>query len=96
MFAHAPEHHNRIGCPIVGEYKVDDNLTFVFCFFVSVDRIGLHDGAGFVFYADKENLSEVTARRDKHADELLQHIQEQGKAGGTMIIEPHEEKNRNL
>jgi len=96
MFARTPKGHDRIGCPIIAEYRVDDNLTFVFCFFISVDQIGLRDGAGFVFYADKENLAEVMERRDKHADDLLQHIREQGKAGGTVILEPHEEKDRTI
>jgi len=96
MFKRAPKEHDRIGCPVVAEYRVDDDLTFVFCFFITVDLLGLQSGTGFVYYADKENLAEVIERRDKQADDLLQHIRVQGKMGGTVLLEPHEEKGREI
>jgi hypothetical protein len=92
MFKHVPKEHDRIGCPIVAEYRVDASLTFVFCFLITVDPIGLSSGTGYVFYADDENLSEVLEKRDKIAAELLRHME--GKPGGTVILDPHEEKGR--
>lgn len=94
MFKQAPKEHDRIGCPVVAEYEVDKELTFVFAFMITVDRIGLQSGTGFVYYASHENLAEVTKMRDELADEMLQEIHKQGKMGGSVILEPHKEKGR--
>jgi hypothetical protein len=90
----APPDHDHITCPIVSEYEVDKTLTFVILIAVTADALGLHSGAGAIFFADANNLAEVTKRRDKMANEVMGHLMRGPGLGIGKIIPTGKEKER--
>lgn len=94
MFKEAPKSHDRIACPIISEYDVDKDLKFVFVLMITVDPIGLCEGSGLVYFADRENLAEVIKLRDKLADQLMRQVREGKKTRGIVVIETGKEQGR--
>jgi hypothetical protein len=94
MFGQAPKHHDRIACPIISEYDVDQDLKFVFFLLITVDPVGLRDGTGVIYCADSTNLEEVTTLRDKLADEMMREVYPGKKEGRFVVIESGKERGR--
>jgi len=93
-FSQAPKHHDRIACPIISEYEVDQDLKFVFFFLITVDPVGLRDGTGVIYCADSTNLKEVTKLRDELANEMMKEVYHGKKSGGLVVIESGKERGR--
>jgi hypothetical protein len=57
--------------PIVAEYEVDPQLSFIYLIVASVDALGICDGSGVVYFCSPDRLAEVKSRRDQLANEIL-------------------------
>ena len=73
--------------PIISEYEVDEHLRFVYALRLLVDPLGVRDGTGLVFMADKENLAIAYRERDRLADSMMDHFRARAAAESKFEID---------
>src|SRR5260370_21468490 len=64
----------RCAAPIIAEYQLDSQLSFIYVIIVQIDYLGLHDGSGVIFYTSPERFQEVIKVRDEMADEIVDSL----------------------
>jgi hypothetical protein len=60
--------------PIISEYEIDEQFTFVYVVVPWVDKLGIRGGSGLVYYTSPERLNEVTEKRDKFAADIVKNL----------------------
>jgi hypothetical protein len=73
LLAEKPD-RKRAVVPIVAEYKVDDNFSFIYLIQLYADTLGVQDGMGIVFWASPEHEEEVRAKRNTHAEATIKKL----------------------
>jgi hypothetical protein len=94
LLAAKPKERERIACPIISEYQVDERLKFIFVILADVDAIGLCGGTGLVFYTSPEREREFLEIRDQMADDIMKELKESAKPHEVIVIDEGNEKGR--
>src|SRR5260370_38138377 len=61
----------RCAAPIIAEYQLNSQLSFIYVIIVQIDYLGLHDGSGVIFYTSPERCQEAIKVRAKRAGEIV-------------------------
>jgi hypothetical protein len=94
LLAAKPATRERISCPIVSEYLIDERCKFVYVIMAQVDSLGICDGSGVLFYTSPEREREIYTLRDEIADDIMKTIKESDKPHEFILVDEGKEKGR--
>ena len=59
---------------VINEFKVDQDLQFVYCLIFTVDSVGVQNCVGMVFMCDEANRAAIIKVRGELADDVLSQM----------------------
>jgi hypothetical protein len=79
------------GVPVIAEYRLGPNLICIYCLSLTVDALGLSEGAGAVYFSSPEYEAEAYRRRDKLAEHILTSFRRSNKLKEMHLMEEKHE-----
>jgi hypothetical protein len=81
----------RLLLPIINEFRVYEDLGYVYLLSIKIDTIGLVGGSGIVYVCQDSNKAEAMEHRDKQADFVMRELIKKGIWKETYIDPPGKE-----
>jgi hypothetical protein len=65
---------SKLLMPIVNEYRVYEDLSYVYLLSIQIDTIGLVGGSGIIYVCEDSNKADAMEHRDKYADFVMKEL----------------------
>lgn len=75
----APGPRKFAAVPIIAQYEVEPDYHFYYCIVLKVDSLGIQNGEGVIWIADRACEKKVCEDRDKLAGQWLEHMHKERK-----------------